>query len=113
MEIMVTSVSPGQLMGGKILADIAVGVTQLVVWAIFIVVILIFGKSYIPFLSGFTFSIGTIAVLLAVMVPAFVMICGLMAAVGATVTEASEGQQVMGLFTIPIWLPYILIATFL
>ncbi|HEX9090442.1 MAG TPA: ABC transporter permease, partial [Anaerolineales bacterium] len=113
MEIMVTSVSPGQLMGGKILADIAVGVTQLLVWAIFIVLILIFGRNYIPFLSGFTFSVGTVAVLLAVMVPAFVMICGLMAAVGATVTEASEGQQVMGLFTIPIWLPYILIATFI
>jgi ABC-2 type transport system permease protein len=113
MEIVVTSVSPGQLMGGKILADIAVGITQLLVWAIFIVLILIFGRSYIPFLSGITFSIGTVAVLLAVMVPAFVMICGLMAAIGATVTEASEGQQVMGLFTIPIWLPYILIATFL
>ena len=37
------------------------------------------------------------------------MISGLMAAVGATVTEASEGQQIMGLFTIPIWLPYIFI----
>jgi ABC-2 type transport system permease protein len=46
------------------------------------------------------------------MVPAFVMVSGLMAAIGATVTEASEGQQVMGLFTIPIWLPYILIAVF-
>lgn len=113
MEIMVTSVSPGQLMSGKILADIAVGITQLVVWSVFIVLILIFGRNYIPFLSGFTFSGGTIAVLIAVMVPAFIMICGLMAAVGATVTEASEGQQIMGLFTIPIWLPYILISVFI
>ncbi len=113
MEIMVTSVSPGQIMSGKILADIAVGITQLVVWGIFIVLILIFGRSYIPFLSGFSFSSETILVLIAVMVPAFIMICGLMAAVGATVTEASEGQQVMALFTIPVWIPYILIATFI
>ena len=46
MEIMVTSVSPGQLMSGKVIADIAIGVTQLVVWAIFIVVALVIGKSY-------------------------------------------------------------------
>ncbi len=41
------------------------------------------------------------------------MVSGLMAAVGATVTEGSEGQQIMGLFTIPIWLPYILIGVFI
>ncbi len=113
MEIMVTSASPGQLMSGKILADMLVGVTQLVVWAVFIVLILFLGKSYISFLSGVTFPLKTVVLLLAVMVPAFIMISGLMAAVGATVTEASEGQQIMGLFTLPIWLPYILVAVFI
>ncbi len=113
MEIMVTSVSPGQLMSAKVIADIGVGVTQLVIWSVFIVLGLLIGKSYIPWLSGLQFSgalVGTIAL---VMAPAFIMICGLMAAVGATVTEGSEGQQFMGLFTIPIWLPYFFVASFL
>jgi ABC-2 type transport system permease protein len=113
MEIMVTSASPNQLMSGKTIADIAVGITQLLVWAIFILLILIIGKSYVSFLSGFTFPVKTVAMLAAVMVPAFIMVSGLMAAIGATVTEASEGQQIMGLFTIPIWIPYILIAVFI
>jgi ABC-2 type transport system permease protein len=113
MEIMVTSVSPGQLMSGKVIADIAVSITQLLVWSIFLVLALLFAKSYFPFLSGLKFSGEIIGIIIAVMVPAFIMISGLMAAVGATVTEASEGQQIMGLFTIPIWLPYILIATFI
>ncbi len=113
MEIVVTSVSPGQLMSGKILADIAVGFTQLLVWGLFIFLVLLIGKPYFSFLSGITFSASTIATLAVVMVPAFIMICGLMAAVGATVTEASEGQQIMGLFTIPIWIPYILFSVFL
>jgi ABC-2 type transport system permease protein len=113
MEIMVTSVSPNQLMSGKTIADMAVGLTQLFVWAVFIFVILIIGKSYVSFLSGFTFPVKTVAILTAVMVPAFIMVSGLMAAVGATVTEGSEGQQIMGLFTIPIWLPYILIGVFI
>ncbi len=113
MEIVVTSVSPGQLMSGKILADIAVGITQILVWGIFLGLILIIGRNFLAFLSGFSFSISSILILLAVMVPSFIMICGLMAAVGATVSEASEGQQIMGLFTIPIWLPYIFIAAFI
>jgi ABC-2 type transport system permease protein len=113
MEIMVTSVSPGQLMSGKVIADIAVGVTQLLVWAIFIILALVIGKNYIPSMVGLKFSGEVIGVIIAVMVPAFIMISGLMAAIGATVSEASEGQQIMGLFTIPIWLPYILIAVFI
>jgi len=113
MEIMVTSVSPGQLMSAKVIADIAIGVTQLLVWALFIVLALIIGKNFIPSLGGLKFSGEMIAIIVAVMVPAFIMISGLMAAVGATVSEASEGQQIMGLFTIPIWLPYIFIAVFI
>ena len=113
MEIMVTSVSPNQLMSGKVIADIAIGVTQLVVWAVFIILALVIGKNYVSWLGGLSFSGEMTWVILAVMVPAFIMISGLMAAVGATVTEASEGQQVMGLFTIPIWLPYLLTAVFI
>jgi len=113
MEIMVTSVSPNQLMSGKVIADIAIGVTQILVWAGFIVLALIIGKNFLPSLSGIHFSGETIAVIILLMVPAFIMISGMMAAVGATVTEASEGQQIMGLFTIPIWLPYLFIAVFI
>jgi ABC-2 type transport system permease protein len=113
MEIMVTSVSPGQMMSGKVIADIAVGVTQLLIWSIFIVLALVIGRNYIPSLGGLQFSGEIIGVLLVVMVPAFIMISGLMAAVGATVSEASEGQQIVGLFTIPLWLPYIFIGVFM
>jgi ABC-2 type transport system permease protein len=38
--------------------------------------------------------------------PSFVLIAALMAAVGATVTESREGQQVTGLFTLPVMIPY-------
>jgi ABC-2 type transport system permease protein len=113
MEIMITSVSPGQLMSGKVIADIAIGATQLLVWAIFILLALIIGKNYVPILGGLKFSGEMVGIIAAVMVPAYIMISGLMAAIGATVSEASEGQQIMGLFTIPIWLPYIFIMLFI
>jgi ABC-2 type transport system permease protein len=113
MEIMVTSVSPNQLMSGKVVADILVGVTQLLVWAAFIVLALVIGKNYVPWLADLNFSSEMIGIILAVMIPAFIMICGLMAAVGATVSEGSEGQQIMGLFTIPIWIPFVFIGAFI
>jgi ABC-2 type transport system permease protein len=93
MEILVTSVSTNQLMSGKIIGDMAVGLTQLAVWAIFTILALIFAKSYIPALSEFKFSGEQIALITMVMVPAFIMICGLVAAVGATVTSHSEGTR--------------------
>ena len=110
MEILVTTVSPGQLMAGKIIGDIAIGFTQLFAWLVFIVVGVMVGSNWIDVLQGLQIPWASLGLMLLVMLPAFVMICALMAAVGATVTEASEGQQVMGFFTIPLYLPYMLLA---
>lgn len=110
MEIMVTSVSPTQLMAGKILGDIAIGLTQLVVWSIFIALGILIGRDHLEFLQGVQIPIGQLALAAGLMIPAFIMNAAFMAAVGATVTEAREGQQVSGLFMLPIWIPYMLIA---
>jgi ABC-2 type transport system permease protein len=110
MEIMVTSVSPLQLMVGKIIGDIAIGFTQMLGWLAFIVLGVMIGSTRFEFLKGVQVSWSSLGLILLVMAPAFVMICALMAAVGATVTEASEGQQVMGIFTIPLYIPYMLIS---
>jgi len=109
MEILVTSVSPGQLMVGKIVGNIAVGFTQLLAWIGFIALGVTIGGKWFPFLRGVQIPWSSLGVMMMVMIPAFIMICALMAAVGATVTEASEGQQVMGIFTIPLYIPYMLI----
>ncbi len=109
MEIMVTSVSPNQLMAGKIIGVICVGLTQIISWLLFVALGLGIGSQIYPVLASVRFSWSTMLVMAAVLVPSFVMLAGLMAAVGATVTEAREGQQIVGLFTLPIWIPYILI----
>jgi len=43
-----------------------------------------------------------------VMVPAFLMVAALMGAIGATMTETSESQQISGLFSITMMIPYYL-----
>ena len=40
------------------------------------------------------------------MLPTYILVAALMTAVGSTVTQASEGQQVTGMFILPIMVPY-------
>jgi ABC-2 type transport system permease protein len=113
MEIIVTSVSPNQLMAGKVIGILGVGFTQLFAWFSFLVLGVLIGGIWLPFLRNVSMPLDTVMILLAVLLPCFVMLSGLMAAAGATVTEAREGQQVAGLFTMPIWIPYFLFAMFI
>ncbi len=108
MEIVITSVSPTQLMTGKIIGNIGVGLTQLVAWLIFAWIGLKVGGQFWPVLQDFSLPANYVAVLLLVLLPSFVMIAALMAAIGATMTELREAQQVQGLFSLTIMVPYYL-----
>jgi ABC-2 type transport system permease protein len=109
MEILMTSVSPDQFMAGKIIGDIAIGMTQMIIWGIFVLLGLFIGKNYLEWLQNVRIEWDLVVLMLLLMFPAFVMVSALMAAIGATVTEAREGQQVVGLISLPIWIPYLLI----
>lgn len=108
MEIVITSVSPSQLMTGKIIGNIAVGLTQLIVWLLFGWIALKVGGLIWPMLQDFSLPANYMLVLLLVMLPAFVMVAAIMASIGASMTEAREAQQVSGLFSLPIMIPYYL-----
>ncbi len=110
MEVIVTSVSPNQFMAGKIIGDISIGLTQILTWSLFIVVPVLVGSNYVDFLHGIKIQPQTIFLLVFVMFPSFITVSALMAAVGATVSEAREGQQMTGLIGMPIWIPYMLMA---
>lgn len=106
MEIVITSITPGQLMTGKIIGNIAVGLTQLIIWSIFLWIGLSIGGNFWPILQDFSLPANYILVLLLVMLPAFVMVAALMAAIGSTLTEVREAQQVSGMFSLPITIPF-------
>jgi ABC-2 type transport system permease protein len=108
MEMVITSVSPGQLMAGKIAGDIGVGLTQLLAWIGLGSTALWIGSYFVPWMNHIQLGINYTWLLLTLF-PSFVMIAALMASVGATVTEAREAQQIIGLFSMPIWIPYWLI----
>jgi len=108
MEVVITSVSPNQFMAGKIIGDTSIGLTQIFLWMLFIVIPILVLRDTISFLRGIQITPQTLLLVIFVMFPAFVMVSGLMAAIGATVSEAREGQQMVGIISLPIWIPYML-----
>ncbi len=105
IEILVTSVSPTQLMTGKVLGNLLVGLTQLVTWIGFSVLALMIAPKFIPMGEAPSIDVSSMGLMVATLLPAFVMVAAAMAAVGATATEAREAQQVAGWFTIPMVVP--------
>ena len=106
MEIVLTSVSTNQLMIGKIIGNLSVGLSQLGIWLLATIVGVIFAIRAFPEFSNFRLDPTFLWVLLVTFLPAFVMVSALMAMVGATTTESREAQQISALFTIPIGVPF-------
>ncbi len=109
MEMIVTSVSPEQLMGGKILGDICVGLTQLGIWLAFTAIGFLVGRNSVEWISHIQIPPSYLFLMVATLLPSFVMIAGIMATIGATVTEMREAQQMTGLFSLPIAAPFWLV----
>ena len=107
MEIVMTSVSPGQLIGGKVLGIIAITLTQVVAWVAFTVLAVFFGGRYLDISALHNLSIDPqiVITMLAIAAPTYVMIASLMTAVGATVAEGQDAQQMAGLFALPVAAP--------
>jgi len=106
MEIVVTSVSPNELMAGKIIGNLSVGLTQLLAWTVVAAAVLIGFGDRIPFMQNLQIPWSELILSLLLMLPAFVFTSALMAIIGSTVTETQEASQVTGLITLPIFLPY-------
>ncbi len=106
IEMIVTSVSPGQLMIGKIMGDIAVGLTQLLVWSGFLVIGYFLARGSVEWVSQIRISGDYIILLILVVIPTFITIAAIMAAIGSVTTEMREAQQISGYFTLPLMAPY-------
>ena len=106
MELLITTITPNKLITGKILGIIGVGWTQLLVWFGLLLLLFVIGSWFIELPDLITFSTGYFILAVTVFVPAFIMLAALMLAVGATLTDVQEAQQVTSLFTLPLFIPF-------
>ncbi len=110
MEMMVTSVTPVQLIGGKALGLMAVSLTQLFIWLVVAAVALVIGANYIPQLQDFTVPWSSLLIIALYFFPAYALIAGMMTAIGSAVTELQQGQQIAGILNLLFIFPFFFVA---
>lgn len=108
IEILATSMSSNQFILGKVVGIVMVVATQIGSWILFLLGGIAIGKATLDFewLSEASLDPKIIWLLLAILVPAFFFYAGLTIAVSSTATETSEGQQAMGLVSMPLGFSY-------
>jgi ABC-2 type transport system permease protein len=89
----VTSVTPLQLMSGKIFGLAAVGLTQIAVWLTAGVVALQVIRDRVDFLQGATIDPGFIVLALVLSVLQYLLYGAFMAAIGSMVADVKQGQS--------------------
>ena len=101
MEIVVTSVSPMQLIGGKLLGIVAIGLTVLAAWTL-IVILGIFAARLmgIGWFQDLGMDWGMVLSTAVIAIPAYALIGALMITIGTMVTSTQEGQSFSSIFII-------------
>ncbi len=112
VEVMATSVTSEQLIGGKALGLIGVALTQITILLVVVVLGIVIGSHYIEFLQDARVPWSLLLTIVAFFVPAFALIAGMMIAVGASVTELQQGQQLVGILNLLFSLPYFFVVVF-
>jgi len=114
MEIMITSISPWQLISGKSLGLIGVALTQLTIWLLSLLTAWGVALRIFPELQGVKLPLDILILFILFFLPSFALISAMMAAIGGIVTELQQGQQIAGilnlLFTFPFFLSSVVFA---
>jgi ABC-2 type transport system permease protein len=110
MELMITAVSPEQLMIGKALGLMGVSLTQLLVWVVTGGIAVWVTTSGLELTSLGQVPWSTIGIIILFFFPSYALVGGIMAAIGSAVTEHRQGQQIAAILNMIFMIPFFLIA---
>jgi len=110
---MLTSVTPGQLIGGKTLGLLAATLTQLAVYVVAAVAAVKVAAPYVVQLQHVEVPWTFLGLLALFFFPAYTLVAAIMVAVGSAVGELQQGQQLAGIVNLIFILPIMLAAVIL
>ena len=113
IEVMATSMTPGQLIGGKALGLMAVALSQIGILVVTIVIGVLIGAQFVEALRGLSLPWSMLLTLALFFLPTYALIAGMMIAVGSMVTETRQGQQIAGALNMLFTLPFFFMVVFL
>lgn len=114
MEVILTSITPIQLIGGKVLGVLGISLTQLIVWvAVGLGGIAVGQAAGIEFFQDIVMDWQPVIMAVVVAIPAYLLASAVMVVLGAMLTTAEESQSVGAVFFIlhilPIYFMFIFI----
>jgi ABC-2 type transport system permease protein len=114
VEIVVSSISPGQMMAGKIIGVAGMALLLAASWVAILLGFAWFGANVMDWawLQGIAIDGRDLALLLMVALPSFVFMAALMVALGATIVDAQEAQQLGAVAFLIIFVPIYLFFVF-
>ena len=106
IEILLSSVSTRQLLTGKVLGMGAAGLVQVAVWVISAPLLLNLASSSIGgFISTIQLPANFVVLAIVYFILGYLLFAVISAAIGAISSNSREGQQLIGVFTIPALIP--------
>jgi len=115
MEILLSSVSSGQLLVGKVLGLGTAGLLQVAVWFVTVAIFAQVAPGIIPALSALSIPVSLIGWGILYFVLGYLLLAALYAGVGSIGATAREGQGWSTIFTLPavapLWITYLIIGS--
>jgi ABC-2 type transport system permease protein len=106
IEILLSSVSARQLLTGKVLGIGAAGLVQVAVWVISAPLLLSLASSSIGgFISTIQLPANFVVLAVVYFILGYSLFAVISASVGAVSSGSREGQQLIGVFTLPLLIP--------
>ncbi len=112
IEILVTSITPLQLLAGKVIGLGLLGLLQMLVWIVAGVIFVNFGSN-IEFLRGVSIPLDLIAVTLLYFFLSYFMYAGLLGTIGAVSNTEQESRQLSGVITLVAVVPFFFVTIFM
>lgn len=106
VEVMFTSVSPLQLIGGKAVGLMGVAFTQIGIWVLALVIAVLALSRSVPFLQGIKLDPMFLLLVVLYFVPTYALVAGMMITIGSMVTDLQQGQQISGIVNMLFILPF-------
>ena len=109
MELMLTSLTPGQLIWGKALGLLAAALGQLLLYVITGIAAIYIAAPYVAALQQFVMPWQFLGLVALFFLPSYALIAAIMVAIGGAVTQLQQGQQIAGILNFLFLAPMLLL----
>ena len=106
VEVMFTSLSPLQLIGGKAIGLMGVAFTQIGIWLLALVAAATVASRFAPFMQGIRIDPLFLLLVALYFVPTYALVAGMMITLGCMVAEQQQGQQIAGILNLLFIVPF-------